>query len=467
LHEEGRPNDVLVRIEAKKSATFRDLDVYLRDTLNLDGHLSTFRIATGQARFGIPQEVNICGGEYGSDEYAEMDGSKKSTTRLSTLFEVGSKARWEFDIGNPTRMLLKICELTTAQTPFAPGHLIREVADAGDAQEPTPTVPAGQITFDEAFPSWWLAMKASFSNRSGSSSDVEVVGGGACASEVIPGFLWLGGCHDARDSAWLDRTGITHILCCADSRAGLGAQACAEAGRQYMELGAEDVPGYDILGLHFDGARAFLRAARAGSEPAGECGGGGGGSGGGGGEGGEGGVGGEGDGGGRSRVLVHCYGGVNRSAAIVVGFLMAHGPTGSCALAAVSSASSLQEKSSLVQSVSTAGGGGSGGSGAADSDGSHVDTGSGGGGIGGERGRSDGEGCLAMSLAAAAKQVLRVRPFVLDNVPFVHGLARLDRRLGVDLEPAAGAAAAAAAAAAASPRVSPQQQTLPGHGQCV
>jgi hypothetical protein len=153
LHEQGRPNDVLVRIEAKKSATFRDLDVYLRETLNLDGHLSTFRIATGQTLFGIPQEVNICGGEYGSDEYAEMDGSKKSTTRLSTFFEVGSKARWEFDIGSPTRMLLKICELTTAQTPFAPGHLIREVADAGDAQEPTPTVPAGQITFDEAFPS--------------------------------------------------------------------------------------------------------------------------------------------------------------------------------------------------------------------------------------------------------------------------------------------------------------------------
>jgi hypothetical protein len=156
LHERDRPNGAIVRIEAKKSATFRDLAAYMRMALNLDGHLSTFKISTGQTNFGA-QEVTICGGEYDSDEYASADdgqfGGKKGTTRLSTFFQVGNKVLWEFDIGNPTIIRLKICEVTTTQTPFAPGNLVREVAGTGVANEPIPIVPAGQITFDEAFPS--------------------------------------------------------------------------------------------------------------------------------------------------------------------------------------------------------------------------------------------------------------------------------------------------------------------------
>ena len=114
------------------------------------------------------------------------------------------------------------------------------------------------------------------------------------ATEIIPDFLWLGDEDDAIDSPWLERMGITHVLNCA-SRTETGRQCSLMKTLQCLELNAEDAPGYDLFGNHMEAALTFLDAAASKRSP---------------------------------RVLVHCVAGVNRSAAIVVAFLMARGFSG-------------------------------------------------------------------------------------------------------------------------------------------
>ena len=113
------------------------------------------------------------------------------------------------------------------------------------------------------------------------------------ATEIIPGFLWLGDEDDAADTEWLEAQGITHILNCAGPSARGNTR-----NRVYFELRAEDSPQYDLLGGHMATAQAFIDNARAGIT-------------------------------GRpglpSKVLVHCIAGVNRSAVICVAYMMARG----------------------------------------------------------------------------------------------------------------------------------------------
>lgn len=105
------------------------------------------------------------------------------------------------------------------------------------------------------------------------------------ASEVVEGFLYLGGKQEAADGEWHRRIGITHVLNCADSSAR-GAPSMDEH-LHYCQLDAADDHEFQILSTSLSPALDFIRHAAA--------------------------VGG--------RVLVHCHAGVNRSAAIVVGYL--------------------------------------------------------------------------------------------------------------------------------------------------
>ena len=117
------------------------------------------------------------------------------------------------------------------------------------------------------------------------------------ATEIIDGFLWLGGADDADwdngedDEEWLDGAGITHILNCATA----DVQQGNTQGRKYLLLDAHDEPGYDMIGRHWDAAREFLLDARST-------------------------VGG--------RVFVHCSAGINRSAIMVCAYLMHSQRTG-------------------------------------------------------------------------------------------------------------------------------------------
>ena len=112
------------------------------------------------------------------------------------------------------------------------------------------------------------------------------------ASEIIDRFLWLGSKRDANNAAWLQSTGITHILNCADD----SARGALTDVLKYCQLDAADDDEFQIIDASLTTAVGFIRSAvtcAAVREPA--------------------------------RVLVHCHAGVNRSAAVVIGWLMQDG----------------------------------------------------------------------------------------------------------------------------------------------
>lgn len=104
-------------------------------------------------------------------------------------------------------------------------------------------------------------------------------------AEVVKGWLFLGGTVHACNEEFVKESGVLHVLNCAN----LEARGVTQ-GVRYHELCAQDTIRYDLLKLHMEEAHAFLRGA--GSEP----------------------------------ILVHCYAGMNRSAALVVSYLMVYGP---------------------------------------------------------------------------------------------------------------------------------------------
>eukprot|EP01084_Bolivina_argentea_P207479 353985_1 len=107
------------------------------------------------------------------------------------------------------------------------------------------------------------------------------------ASEIIPDFMWLGNRISAKCYNQLQTLQIKYILNVADEI------SCAKKNYKrmdinYLELNAKDNGKYYILCLHLDDAIKFIKEAKHSN-----C-----------------------------KILVHCMGGVNRSAAIVVGYLL-------------------------------------------------------------------------------------------------------------------------------------------------
>lgn len=105
------------------------------------------------------------------------------------------------------------------------------------------------------------------------------------ASEVIPGFLFLGSGRDADDTGFLQRTAISHVLnVTSEWRENRAFEALKIAFRRI------DVKDFVTSSLveHFDPALAFIDEARAAN----------------------------------GRILVHCVVGKSRSAAIVLAYMM-------------------------------------------------------------------------------------------------------------------------------------------------
>lgn len=102
--------------------------------------------------------------------------------------------------------------------------------------------------------------------------------------------LYVGSAEHASDVATLRRLGITAVLNLAPGACEDPVDLYADSGIEYAEVEAEDFEGYPLLELHLREAAEFFDA----HAPAGKGG----------------------------RVLVHCFAGVNRSAATAVAVLL-------------------------------------------------------------------------------------------------------------------------------------------------
>eukprot|EP00656_Telonema_subtile_P015107 TRINITY_DN17868_c0_g1_i1.p1 TRINITY_DN17868_c0_g1~~TRINITY_DN17868_c0_g1_i1.p1 ORF type:complete len:254 (-),score=45.76 TRINITY_DN17868_c0_g1_i1:79-840(-) len=109
------------------------------------------------------------------------------------------------------------------------------------------------------------------------------------APAQLTDYLLLGGLEHAKDRAALAELGVTHVLNCAPStcarQTGEGFYGSAV---KYVEIHAEDYEGYPLLTRHAQEAAAVIAEAK---ETGGRC-------------------------------LVHCFAGMNRSAALCVSCLM-------------------------------------------------------------------------------------------------------------------------------------------------
>jgi protein-tyrosine phosphatase len=103
------------------------------------------------------------------------------------------------------------------------------------------------------------------------------------ASEVIPGKLWLGSGTDASKLDELEKRRIRHVLNVADDVPNFHEHAVV-----YLKLGVQDFGQDAGISRVFDEAFVFLKEAETENEP----------------------------------VLVHCAAGANRSATLVIAYLM-------------------------------------------------------------------------------------------------------------------------------------------------
>jgi len=108
----------------------------------------------------------------------------------------------------------------------------------------------------------------------------------AAPAEVLE-HVFLGDCDAAMNTDMLRYLGINSIVNCA-SGSVLTSRGFYDDDFAYVEFEAEDMPGYDLLGNHFDETRQFLDECAATDRKA----------------------------------LVHCAAGINRSAALVVAYFM-------------------------------------------------------------------------------------------------------------------------------------------------
>lgn len=106
------------------------------------------------------------------------------------------------------------------------------------------------------------------------------------AAEIIGG-VWLGDARDAMDTTTLSENNIDCVVNCAEK----ATLTCAEyypTGWNYLGLQCDDTSNYDILGNHLDEFTAFM------DKCVGE----------------------------KKKVLVHCAAGINRSATLLIAYLV-------------------------------------------------------------------------------------------------------------------------------------------------
>ena len=135
---------------------------------------------------------------------------------------------------------------------------------------------------------WLEAMSTLLDGRSNEHGAI----GKPCAEPQLPVAIAPGLLLGDKFCAWDTRKlvkvhGVTHILNCADASAK-GPLNHSKLGLHYMQLNALDDAAYDIIGRHLLEAAAFIRSAR---RNAGAC-------------------------------LIHCHAGVNRSAALMIAYLL-------------------------------------------------------------------------------------------------------------------------------------------------
>lgn len=109
---------------------------------------------------------------------------------------------------------------------------------------------------------------------------------GRTASEIVEG-IWLGDASDAMDIDTLNKHGIDSVVNCAEKH----TLTCAEFypfGWNYLGLDCDDAVSYDILGKHMREFIAFM------DKCVGE----------------------------KKKVLVHCAAGINRSATLLIAYLV-------------------------------------------------------------------------------------------------------------------------------------------------
>jgi len=110
---------------------------------------------------------------------------------------------------------------------------------------------------------------------------------GRTASEIVDGSIWLGDASDAMDINALNKHGIDSVANCAEKN----TLTCVEYypnDWNYLGLECDDAENYDILGKHEAEFIAFM------DKCVGE----------------------------KRRVLVHCAAGINRSATLLIAYLV-------------------------------------------------------------------------------------------------------------------------------------------------
>lgn len=104
--------------------------------------------------------------------------------------------------------------------------------------------------------------------------------------------IWLGSMWDANDVDWLRRTGITHVINCAQKNDRFDRVTVQAVGiRGSIVLDADDAPDYPILSLHSKAVKVYMNQVLAESD---------------------------------TKILIHCMAGVNRSAALVLAYMSDH-----------------------------------------------------------------------------------------------------------------------------------------------